>query len=119
MTPSRTTPFQAPFNPSTLTSVPGLVSVVIKTLESDGVYNVLCYTENFEGDAMSAAAVVATKQTIQTDCCRSILFTTAQRNVSSDWARSSFSAPDFVFKVPRYNNADRNLPKTFPVCYNS
>ena len=85
--------------------MPGLVSVEIKALESDGAYDVLCYTENFEGDAMSAAAVVATKQTVQTDCCRSIIFTTAQRNVSSDWARSSFSSPDFVFKVSRYNTA--------------
>ena len=55
-----------------------LTTLTIRGLFPATTYDVYCYTESFEGQAMPLPAVVATKTTAATACCKSVNFTYVQ-----------------------------------------
>jgi hypothetical protein len=58
-------------------SIGNLILISIENLNPDTLYNVYCYTETTLGYGMDMAALLATKQQHQTECCAKILLTTA------------------------------------------
>ena len=52
------------------------VVVPLSGLTPDTAYSVYCYTQDFRGNGMDLAAVVATRNDITTPCCRKISFVT-------------------------------------------
>ena len=73
-----------------------LTTLTIRGLFPATSYDVYCYTESFAGDAMPLPAMVATKKTTATSCCKSVNFTSVQSPVPQLTASASgigFTSP--------------------------
>jgi hypothetical protein len=76
-----------------------MVKVTIDGLSPSTEYDVYCYTEDFSSHAMTYAAVLETKRSISTKCCRGIDFTTTYGKISEYSSSSTTSDSVFTFTL--------------------
>lgn len=77
----------------------GLVTVLIERLAPDTLYDVYCFTEDFSAHVMPMPDMIASKTTVQTKCCRRIIFPSSYPRVPDMTSSGTAIQPKLSFEL--------------------
>jgi hypothetical protein len=84
---------------ATVLDVSESVSITIFGLQPDTPYDIYCYTEGFDGHTMPHNETLATKTSILTDCCSSVIFSEFHEVLVFEADGDVSSMTDFIYTV--------------------
>ena len=96
---------------------PMVVPMAIKGLDAIQAYSIFCYAETSSGEGQALPAVIKTRVTANTTCCKSIVFTNAPTSVYSNvstYGQSSRSLFVFTYTL---SSAPVGILQVTPLIY--
>jgi hypothetical protein len=96
-----------------IASSKGVYTLTLSSLSPSTHYNVTCYTEDFASHVMPLATALANQVVTQTDCCKSVQFTTKYSQIVQYVSTSSRAEQSFVFTLDSKPSASTTMHFTY------